>query len=125
MKIIFNNRNLSDINEIRTYINRKTVLCFSRNQSKIKTVSITLADINGPKGGKDKQCKIRVITNNIPEIVITEERENLLHAIDRSLMRANRTLVQQLKRRQNLLQGGAQHHLSRQLVSDHAEQISA
>lgn len=125
MKIIFNNRNLNDIAEIRTYIGHKVAFCFSRHQNNIKTISITLADINGPKGGKNKQCKVRLHSDHLAEIIITEERENLLHAIDNSLIRANRTLVRQLKRRQGQLQGNQQRRLSLGNISDAAEQISA
>lgn len=125
MRIIFNNRNLTDIAEIRTYVGHKVAFFFSRNQNKIKTITITLADINGPKGGKDKQCKVRINTDHLAEIIITEERENLLHAIDNSLIRANRTLVQQLKRRLGKLQGNQQRRLSLPNIEDLGEQISA
>ncbi len=125
MKIVLNNRNLTDINEISTYINRKVELCFSRNRSKIKSITIILADINGPKGGKDKQCKILVNANHLPEIVVVEKREGLLHAIDSCLMRANRVMEQQLKRRQGNLQSNRKKHLIHQYSSEPAEQISA
>lgn len=121
MKIIFNNRNIRDVNGMRSYISRKAALSFAKNQNHIESVSVTLCDINGLKGGTDKQCKVLIKASYLADIIVVEERENLLHAIDRCIARANRTLVQQLKRRQN----NRQARFSYRDTVDPSEQISA
>jgi ribosome-associated translation inhibitor RaiA len=121
MKIFFNNRNIDDASGMRSYISRKAALSFAKTQNHIESVSVTLCDINGPKGGNDKQCKVLIKASYLADIVVVEERDNLLHAIDRCIARANRTLVQQLKRRQH----NRQARFSHRDILEHSEQISA
>ena len=53
--------------------------------SSIERVTVRLSDANGPKGGRDLVCQIKVVLSGLPSIVV-EERDSALHrAFDRAM----------------------------------------
>lgn len=104
MKLIVNSRHIQASSEIHAHIDRRIAFAFSRSRKHVRTLLVKLTDINGPKGGIDKQCKVVVRLYSQPSIVIVERQADIHHAIDRCITRASRNLMQQLKRKQNSLQ---------------------
>lgn len=98
MKPRVNFRKLSADSRTLDYIHRRFSFAFGRMQHAMQEASITLSDINGPKGGRDKQCRIMVRSNTLPHIVILEKQSELKTAIDRAIARASRNLARQIKR---------------------------
>ena len=84
------------------YIQYRLGFAFARTRQFIQSIEVTLTDINGPKGGIDQQCKVRVKPMAFASIVITERQSEIRHAIDRCITRASRNFVQQMKRKQRL-----------------------
>jgi putative sigma-54 modulation protein len=68
----------------------------SRYEEKIIRVDVSLFDINGPKGGEDKCCKIIIKINGSSSIVVQETAEDLYDAINTSSRRAKRAINRQL-----------------------------
>ncbi len=99
MKLHLNAKKVDLPEQIQAYIKQRAVYAFSRTQHIVSTVHVTVTDINGPRGGKDKQCKIVVRTDNFPDIVIAETQAELLPCINRALARSNQNLLQRLKRK--------------------------
>jgi ribosome-associated translation inhibitor RaiA len=65
-----------------------------------------LSDINGPRGGADKRCHVRVVLDGLHDVVIEDIEADLYVAIDRATDRAGRTLVRKIDRQQTLLKQG-------------------
>ena len=57
-----------------------------------------LSDINGPRGGRDKRCRIQVPFAGKPNVVIEDTESDLYVAIDRAAERAERAVVRRLER---------------------------
>jgi ribosome-associated translation inhibitor RaiA len=57
----------------------------------VKGVTITVQDINGPKGGVDKECQVIVSLRGKNDIVVSAKDEKLSKAIPGALDRASRT----------------------------------
>jgi putative sigma-54 modulation protein len=91
---------------IRDYALRRLQFVLG-NKTDVLSADITLSDINGPKGGRDKCCKIRLSVSGDAPIHIEDIHEDLYAAIDSATARCRRTLhrrVQRLReRRQTLL----------------------
>jgi len=83
MKMAINFRNLARNGKIVGYIDRRTSFAFARMRHKIEEVNITLSDINGQKGGVDKQCQVVVKPLGLRRIVVAERSDKALKAIDR------------------------------------------
>ena len=82
---------------------RSTLTCCDDH---IQRVVIRLSDINGPRGGADKRCHLRVVLDGLPDVVIEDIEVDLYVAIDRATDRAGRTLVRKISRQQTLLKQG-------------------
>lgn len=100
MRLKINCRNISNPNDAIAYVDHRLSFSFSNWRNLIDTLSISISDVNGPKAGVDKQCRVIAVAQGVEPIVVTERRENLRHAVDRALARASRTVNSRIKRRQ-------------------------
>ncbi|MDP2882666.1 MAG: HPF/RaiA family ribosome-associated protein [Azonexus sp.] len=64
----------------------------------VDRIVITLSDINGPRGGNDKRCQLRIPLPRMRDVVIEEVASDLQVAIARSVDRAARSLERRLSR---------------------------
>ncbi len=81
--------------------NLETVLLDSleRFQPWVRYVYLYIEDVNGPKGGVDKQCRCVVHLRRMPPVVIQAEGDNLTALTYRIANRASHTLNQKTKRK--------------------------
>jgi putative sigma-54 modulation protein len=72
----------------------------SRYEAKKNRINVSLFDVNGPKGGEDKCCKviIKIIIkiNGSSSIVVQEITEDLYHAINTCSRRVRRAVKRQI-----------------------------
>ena len=101
MKPRINFHGVSRDADVADYIERRCTFAFNRMQHAIGNTTVTLTDVNGPKGGVDKQCRIVITSAARSPIVICEQQSSLRLAIDRAIGRASRNLAQQLNRKQS------------------------
>ena len=59
---------------------------------------LRLSDVNGPRGGVDKQCQVELKTDTGGSVVITAASHDCRTAIDDALARAAQVLRRQLQR---------------------------
>ncbi|MFT5598312.1 MAG: putative sigma-54 modulation protein [Urechidicola sp.] len=104
MNIQVNFRNIKKSNAAIIHISDRISLAFARTQDAIQSVSIIVSDVNGPKGGIDKLCRILIKSSLLPDIVITENQAHISTAIDRCIARARQSLSRKLKRNKQPLQ---------------------
>lgn len=64
----------------------------------VRAVTVRLFDVNGPRGGKDKRCRIQVPFPGTQNVVIEDTEADLYVAIDRAAERAERAVVRRLER---------------------------
>lgn len=61
------------------FIRQKLARRLVRYGRSIERVSVRLTDVNGPRGGVDQRCRIKVVLSALPSVVI-ERRDVDLHA---------------------------------------------
>jgi putative sigma-54 modulation protein len=83
---------------LRAHVERRIRFALSHATARIRSVTVVLSDINGPRGGRDKACRVRVAIKDNPVMVIDDTETNLYSAIDRAADRAGRTLSRILGR---------------------------
>lgn len=66
----------------------------------IQRAVVRFKDLNGPKGGIDKQCLIQLRTVDGGVLVVSSRGNDWRSTLDMALSRASRTLTRQLKTRQ-------------------------
>lgn len=64
----------------------------------VRIVDVRLSDLNGPRGGIDKVCQIRIPLAGQPLIVVEDVDADLYAAIDRAAGRCERTLARRMGR---------------------------
>lgn len=83
---------------IRNYATQRMQFALDRNDGHVMHVRVSLADINGPRGGIDKRCQINLALAGQNTIVIEDTEADLYIAIDRASDRCERTLARRLDR---------------------------
>jgi putative sigma-54 modulation protein len=83
---------------LREHAERRLRFALSNTALRINGVTVVLSDINGPRGGRDMCCRVRIRVRNQPVIVIDHVEDNMYFAIDRAADRAGRTVARRLGR---------------------------
>ena len=83
----------------RAYIRLKLGLKLRKFSSSIDRVSVRLEDVNGPRGGADQICRIKVVLRGLPSVVFEQCNVALGAAIDGALVGVERAVRRRLQRR--------------------------
>ena len=68
-----------------TYIRRKLHMKLSKFATSIERISVRVTDLNGPRGGIDKVCSIKVVLTGLPSVVVNRRHASAHAAIDAAL----------------------------------------
>ena len=71
--------------EDRDYIGRKLGMRLGKFGASIERITVRLSDTNGPKGGRDQRCQIKVVLSGLPSVVVNETDSTLSRTIDRAV----------------------------------------
>jgi Sigma 54 modulation protein / S30EA ribosomal protein len=85
----------------RTSIRRKLDRKFRKFAGSIERMSVRLKDVNGPRGGVDHVCRIKVVLRNLPSVVCEKKDVSPDVAFGGALAGAERAVRRALQRRRN------------------------
>jgi ribosome-associated translation inhibitor RaiA len=83
----------------RAYIRRKLGTKLGKFARAIERASVRIRDVNGPRGGTDKACTIKVVLVALPSVVVEQRRASLRTAMDAALQRTERAVRRSVQRR--------------------------
>ena len=72
---------------------------FARFGFNIKSIEIKVQDVNGPRGGVDKACRVLVKLRKLKDVAVTVNDETLANAIPSAIFRAARSVGRVVNRR--------------------------
>ena len=104
MQIDIQARRFSPTRSLRRYTERRIRFALTRFEERIQRISMWVADVNGPKGGRDKQCRLQVVLIGNTDIIIEDTQTNPYVAINRAIERAVRSLVRMRGRQRSRMQ---------------------
>ena len=84
--------------EHREQIRRRAAFALARLHPHVARVEVRLTDINGTRGGVDKQCRVLVHMMNGPSAIVEDRDSDLLTLIGRALRRAGRVAAKRVQR---------------------------
>jgi putative sigma-54 modulation protein len=90
-------RQFSLSSALREYVQSKVRVMIGRYETKIIRIDVSLFDINGPRGGEDKCCKIITKATGMTSIVVQETAVDMYDAINLCSRRARRAVKRQLR----------------------------
>lgn len=103
MKVQIRSRKLVVDGATEAHVERRLHFALGRFSDVVERVDVTLADINGPNGGQDKLCRIRVRLRNESNPIIAEVlHEELLTGTDMAVDRIGRSVARAVDRRSGL-----------------------
>lgn len=100
MRIELHSSRIEVSNTIREYVERRLGFALGRFSDVVQQVVVALEDINGPRGGVDQLCRIRVQLSGQKAPVIAEVADVEIRAsVDVAADRIGRAVSRQLDRR--------------------------
>lgn len=86
----------------KEYLRRKLGLELGKFAHSIERVSVRVDDVNGPRGGVDKRCRIKVVLSGLPSAFVESRDVSMRAAMDGALARAERSVRQTVQRRRTV-----------------------
>ncbi|MEZ4367845.1 MAG: hypothetical protein R2939_16435 [Kofleriaceae bacterium] len=101
MKLNIRFRQIVATPELREQLARRVRLTLARLGHEVRVVDVTLADINGPRGGRDTLCRVRLRGPRVGALVVEDVGVDVGSTIGGVLDRAARAAVRALDRRRS------------------------
>ena len=81
------------------YVQRKLCTKLARFGSSVERVSVRVKDVNGPRGGVDQLCRIKVVMRGQPSVIFESRNSSLNTAVDLALAGVQRAVRRTTARR--------------------------
>ena len=86
---------------LRDHIEERLESALSRLDGWVQKATVYLDDVNGPRGGVCKLCRVVVTANGIQTVVVTEVGESVQASVSRAIRRAVSALKRRVKQRRD------------------------
>ena len=83
----------------RAYIRRRLGEKLGKYAKTIERVTVRVRDVNGPRGGIDILCRIKVVLSGLPSVLVEQQAARLQPALTRALTGAETAVRRTLQRR--------------------------
>ena len=96
MRITGNNVSVSDA--LRSYTERRLRAAVAGVARRLEEVEVRLSDINGPRGGVDKLCGIRIVMRRAGVVFVRASGSDAYSTVDKAASRLRSALGRRLGR---------------------------
>ena len=107
MRIEIRGRNVEIEPSLRSHIERQLSFAMGRFGPRIEWLTVRVEDVNGPRGGNDKRCRIEVDLIRSKNVMVEEFDSDPYTAAARAVTRAGRSVARQLGRKPGARAGKA------------------
>jgi ribosomal subunit interface protein len=98
MQLEIRGREISISQVLRDHIERRLRFALDRFANRVRQVRVKVGDLNGPRGGIDKCCKLAISLDRPSTIVLESHASNVYAAIDCVADKAATCIGRRLKR---------------------------
>ena len=100
MQVLFESRDPRGA-EYRDLAERRVRFAIRRLTWLVPRAKVQLSDVNGPRGGVDKRCRVELRTDGAGTVVITSIARDWRSALESAVARASAALVRMWRRGQS------------------------
>jgi len=101
MRLVITGDGVKPREELRDFISRRLYFALGRFATEIRAVTARLDDVNGPKGGMDKRCRIMVRVKGLENVIKEAGASELEVAVASAADGVARGLARALERRRD------------------------
>ena len=98
MKMQLRTKGIPITQALEAHIERRVRFALSRFGQKIRSVTVRLTDLNGPKGGEDIQCKILAYMTPGEGVIVNDRSEDPFTAVARASERIGHSISRRVRR---------------------------
>jgi hypothetical protein len=98
MRMMIRDRGVKMTAEAQERIERSVRAALDRFERRIKTVTIGLTDLNGPRGGVDKRCRVEVALEPSRVVFVQEDGQDLVATVHAAADRVGFAVARTLQR---------------------------
>lgn len=102
MRFALTGKNVRLPDDLRTLIERRFDFALGRFSDMVERVDVALADVNGPRGGLDKVCRVNVTMRGLADVSVEQRDSEVPAAATRAADRVGRAVARALERRRQL-----------------------
>ena len=102
MKVLIRSRHLRAGVRLRDYVLRRLQFSLGRFSRRVDRATVHLVDVNGPRGGEDKVCRIEVRLRPGGSVFVEETAAAISMAIAGAADRVSRAVAKTLARRRDI-----------------------
>jgi putative sigma-54 modulation protein len=99
MQIHISGREVKPSNRLREHIQRRLNFALQRFAPHIRTLHVQVRDLNGPRGGVDKSCQLKIFFISGATRVLEERAPSAYLAIDSLVDKAATSIARRLQRK--------------------------
>jgi len=97
MQVFFKSRDAQSA-DLLDLTHRRTRFVLRRLAWLVPHATVRMSDVNGPRGGIDKQCQVELKTDVAGTVVVTSVASDWRSALDKALARAARFVLRLVRR---------------------------
>lgn len=97
MQVLFESRH-PQATELRDLTQRRVRFVLRRVVWLVPRAEVSMSDVNGPRGGIDKRCQVRLSTDGAGSVVVASVASDWRTALDKALARAARFVMRLWRR---------------------------
>jgi ribosome-associated translation inhibitor RaiA len=101
MRLYIRAKNILHSEEWHDYLQSRLAFALARFDCRIRDITASLTDLNGPKGGVDKQCRLVVRMRPRGKVTIEQSASDFVAAIALAANRVGYAVSRALKRRRD------------------------
>jgi putative sigma-54 modulation protein len=98
MQFEIHGKDIPITDQLRGHIERRLCFALERFSRRIRTVRVSIDDLNGPRGGIDKRCRVTVVLAPSTLIVVEDQGSTTYAAIGRVAGKAGMCVGRRLER---------------------------
>jgi ribosome-associated translation inhibitor RaiA len=102
MQTVIQSKDFALTYALKKFIQDHASKSMSSCRDHVKQINIRLNDINGPKGGEDKECCVEVKLANYAPIVVIKRSSDAYQSIRNALSRASRITLRKVGKRRTM-----------------------